>query len=269
MRNWILRDLCDDNLIEAIERNAIEHRLFLPARHPKMQVSMHHDLIVINTRIGSHDLNHACLISGNALNLDESIQKTLEYFKEQELPFSWIIGPTIPIQDVENKLEGVGFGKKETIYSMTLNLHHFKKKLRYIPGFRVQQALTKKTIQDVCKVYTDVYEHKEAFADYFEKISHLAFHLSDPIKLFVGYLNEEPAIVGELFLGAGIAGLRFVMSSQFLQQEKELTIDLAVKMLLQAQQLGYHWGMVKSSKEKHHYFLQMGFKKYCEFKRYY
>ena len=133
MRNWILRDLCDDNLIEAIERNAIEHRLFFPSRHPRMQVAMHHDFIVIDTKLASHDLNYACVISGSSQNLDTSIQKTVEYFKEQSLPFSWIIGPTIPVMDIEKKLERVGFGKKEVIYSMTLNLHNFKKKLRYIP----------------------------------------------------------------------------------------------------------------------------------------
>lgn len=268
MRNWILTDLCDDNLIEAIERNVIEHMFFFASRHPKMNVVMQDDFILVDTNIASYFFNYVCATRLTPEDIDNRVKRTVAYFQEKSLPFSWIIGPTSSVKTLGGVLEGMGFKNQELSYCMTLNLHNFRKKLRYIPGFRVQQALTKSTIKDVGKIYSTLCQEQEAILEYFDKVSALAFHGSDPIKLFVGYFHEEPAIVGELYLGAGIAGLRCSIDKEYIKYEKEFMTDLVVKMLLQAKQQGYHWAMIKSFKESCHYFHQLGFKTYCELYRY-
>lgn len=268
MRSWILTDLCDDNLIEAIERNIIEHMLFFASRHPKMDVVMQDDFILVDTNIQSHFFNYVCTTRFIPEDVENRIKRTIIYFKEKGLPFSWMIGPTTPIEAFGKILEGAGLTRKEQSYCMILNLHNFKKKLRYIPGFRVVQALTKSTIKDVGKIYSSVRQEEAAVLEYFEKVAALAFHGNDPIRLFVGYYQDQPAIVGELFLGAGIAGLRCSIGKEFIAYEKDFVTDLVTKMILQAKQQGYHWGMIKTFQENCHYFNQMGFKKYCECCRY-
>ncbi|PCI92175.1 hypothetical protein COB11_07840, partial [Candidatus Aerophobetes bacterium] len=201
-------------------------------------------------------------------NKSPDIQREIEYFKEKDLPFSWIVGPTMPQDMLSEALTNLGLKKKEQNHCMLLNLHGFRKKARYIPGFRIQQALTKSSIEDVGKVYANESCNKEHIEEYFGKISKLAFHGSDPIQLFVGYLNEEPAIVGELYLGAGIAGFKCFVASKYKDRNKELIIDLSIKMLLKARQQSYHFAVVKSFKEQYLIYKQLGFKKYCEFSRY-
>lgn len=268
MRNWILTDLCDDNLIEAIERNIIEHMLFFASRHPKMDVVMQDDFILVDTNIHSRFFNYVCTTRFVPEDVENRIKRTIRYFKEKGLPFSWLIGPTTSVEVFGRVLEEAGLSKQEQSYCMILNLHNFKKKLRYIPGFRVQQALTKQTIKDVGKLYSTMGQEQEAVLEYFEKVSALAFHGSDPIRLFVGYYHDEPAIVGELYLGAGIAGFRCSVGRDFTAHEKEFVTDLVTKMLLQAKGQGYHWAMIKTLEESCHYYSQIGFKKYCECSRY-
>lgn len=268
MRNWILTDLCDDHLIESIERNTTEHLLFFASRHPKMDVVMQDDFILIDTKIPSYSFNYVCTTRFVPEDIEYRIERTVDYFKQQNLPFSWVIGPTVPLESFGHLLEKQGLFKQEHSSCMTLNLHHLKKKLRYIPHFRVQQALTKRSIKDVGSIYSKVYEESEAVMAYFEQVSMLAFHSSDPIRLFVGYFDEKPAIVGELYLGAGIAGMRCKISVDYKEHEKELLTDLVVKMLLQAKEQGYHWAVIQANQAEKPYFSQIGFKHYCEFFRY-
>lgn len=268
MRNWILTDLCDDSLMEAVERNIIEHMLFFASRHPKMDIVMQDDFILVDTNIRSHFFNYVCTTRFVPEDVENRIKRSLNYFKERGLPFSWLLGPTTPVEVFGRVLENLGLSRQEQSYCMTLNLHNFKKKLKYIPGFRVQQALTKLTIKDVGKIYSTLREEQEAVLEYFEKVSALAFHGSDPIRLFVGYYYDKPAVVGELYLGAGIAGLRCSIAKDFIANEKDFVTDLVTKMLLQAKDQGYHWAMIKTFKENCHYFNQIGFKKYCEYCRY-
>ena len=268
MRNWILNDQSDDHLIEAIERNAIEHMLFFASRHPEMYVMVQDDFIVVNTKIASHFFNYVCTSQFIPEDIESRVEKTLQYFEEKKLPFSWIVGPTTPHEELSHVLIKLGLKRREISYCMILNLHGFRKKPRYIPGFRIQQALTKKSIKDVGIVYANSSSSKEFISEYFSKISNLAFHSSDPIQLFVGYIHDEPVAVGELYLGAGIAGLKCFVSKKFEKRSKELIFDLTIKMLLKAKQQSYHWAVVKSFKEQTLLFKQLGFKKYCEFNRY-
>ncbi|MCH9631453.1 MAG: hypothetical protein S4CHLAM37_14760 [Chlamydiia bacterium] len=268
MRNWILRDQSDDHLIEAIERNSIEHMLFFASRHPEMYVAVKDDFIVVNTKIASHFFNYVCASRFIPENIESRIQKTIEYFKGKDLPFSWVVGPTMPQDMLSDVLTKLGLEKTEQNHCMLLNLHGFRKKARYIPGFRIQQALTKSSIQDVGKVYANGSSNKEHIEKYFAKVSKLAFHGSDPIQLFVGYIDEVPAVVGELYLGAGIAGFKCFVAEQFEDRNKELITDLTIKMLLKAREQSYHFAVAKSFKEQCLIYKQLGFKKYCEFSRF-
>lgn len=268
MRNWILRDQSDDHLIEAIERNSIEHMLFFASRHPEMYVVVKDDFIVVNTKIASHFFNYVCASRFIPENIETRIKKTIDYFKDKELPFSWLVGPTMPQNMLSDVLTKLGLEKKQQNYCMLLNLHGFRKKPKYIPGFRVQQALTKASIEDVGKVYASSSDSKGHIEEYFKKIATLAFHGSDPIQLFVGYLKEEPVAVGELYLGAGIAGFKCFVSKDFEDIGKDFITDLTIKMLLKAKQQSYHFAFVKSQREHCLLYKQLGFKNYCEFSLY-
>lgn len=268
MRNWILTEHSDDHLIEAIERNAIEHMLFFASRHPEMYVVVQDDFIVVNTKIASHFFNYVCTSRFVPEDIETRVQKTIDYFKEKNLPFSWIVGPTTPHKELSYILEKLGLKRQERSYCMIMNLHGFRKKPRYIPGLRIQQALTKSGIEDVGQVYANSNASKEYVMEYFSKVSSLAFHSSDPIQLFVGYIDDVPAAVGELYLGAGIAGFKCFVAKSFEDRSKELITDLTIKMLLKAKQQSYQWAVVKCFKEHSHLYNQLGFKKYCEFSRY-
>jgi hypothetical protein len=268
MRNWILRDLCHDNLIEAIERNIIEHHVFFASRHPSMEVITREDFILVDTKIPSCFFNYVYTVRCSSDYIEKRIKATIEYFKLKNTPFSWMVGPTTSLELFKPALESLGLEKQEESHCMVIALHELKKRLKYIKGFDVQQALTKSTITDVGRVYATLRKEQEMILDYFGKISTLSFRGSDPIRLFVGYLHEKPAIVGELYLGAGIAGLRCSVAHSFKSQEKELMLDLTMKMLFQAKEEGYHFAMIKTFKESCHYFNALGFQKYCEFIRF-
>lgn len=265
MRSWILRDLCDDNLLDAVERNHYENLFYLPSRHPQMQVVTQDDLIIVDSEIPSSHLNYVCTTKNLGENCETKLEKAKRFFEKKSCPFSWIVGPNTSSEIVVSILNQLGFKLSENLVSLLLNLNFFSKKLKYIPGFRVQHALTKATLNDVAKVYGSISKSQGVLENYFSKVSLLAFHQLDPIKYFVGYLKGEPVVVGELFLGAGLAGMRACVVDFLKEQEKDFYFDVITKMVLVAQQQGYHFATTTCTQYLVNYYEELGFKKYCEF----
>ena len=262
MRNWILRDHSDDTLLEAIERNVIEQKVYFASRHPSMDVVVEDDYILVDSKTDSHI--HNWIFSTRFIPEDTkpNIERTLKYFKEKKRPFSWMIGPTTPEEELSKTLKEFGLHQVNKSYCMIINLSHFRKRPRYIRGFQVQQVLSKSALFDFKSIINN---HHEATGGYFDKLSSLPFHVSDPKKLFVGYLKGEAAIVGELFLGAGIAGIVTHVASGHQKHSRDLIVDLSAKMLSQAKHNGYHYAIVKSQKDHCYFYNQLGFRKYCQF----
>lgn len=265
MRSWILRDLCDDNLLDAVERNHYENLFYLPSRHPGMQVLTQEDLIIVDSEIPSLHLNFVCTTKNFGEGSEKKFERAIGHFKDKKQPFSWVIGPSTSVDAAASHLTKLGFKHQDILTSLLLNLSFFSKKLKYIPGFRVQHALTKATLADVAKVYGATIQQQGPMERYFEKISCLAFHSLDPIRYFVGYLKGQPVVVGELFLGAGLAGMRCVVERSLQEMEKDLYFDVMTKMILVAQQQGYHFATTTCTQEHIGYYEDLGFKKYCEF----
>jgi|GEM_PF-1174618 len=261
MRNWILRDLSNDSLLEAVERNTLEHLFFLPSRHPSMDVINDDNLIIVDTKIPSFPLNFACATKRSSQeDLQKKILETNLNFKKNNRDFSWFLGPSFPYGELSSYFKKVGFSTHQMIEVLVHNLTLFSKKLKYIPKFRVQQALGKKTLLEFAEVFSDSFEKKEEITLYFNKVSLLAFHSLDPMKFFVGYLDEVPCICGELFLGAGVAGVKYFVKKQVGELEKELVIDLVTKMFTHAKHQGYHWGAISCLDVKKDYFIDVGFR---------
>jgi hypothetical protein len=265
MRSWILRDLCDDNLLDAVERNHYENLFYFPSRHPQMQVITQDDLIIIDSEMPSSALNYVCTTKNLAENYEKKLEKAEDFFKNKESACSWVIGPSSASDGVLKALHQLGHNKTEHLVTLLLNLNFFSRKLKYIPGFRVQHALTKATLCDVAKVYGSFVNTPDILERYFLKISSLAFHQLDPMRYFIGYLKQQPVVVGELFLGAGLAGMRVVVDKNLEDQEKDLSFDVITKMILVAQQQGYHFAVTTSVLDKASIYEELGFKKYCEF----
>lgn len=265
MRNWILRDHSDDTLIEAIERNVIEQKMYFASKHPCMDVVVEDDLIIVDSHTNSSLHNWIFSTRWIAEDSKNTIEKSLMYFKEKQRPFSWMVGPTALEDELSEALEGFGLKKIEKFYCMIINLSHFRKRPRYIRGFQVQQVLSKNALRDFESILSTHHRPESMIEEYFKKLSSLPFRVTDPKRLFVGYLDNNPAILGELYLGAGVAGLATFVSKNSEGLVRDLTVDLTAKMLSQAKMNGYHYAIVKCAKEHCYFYNQLGFKKYCEF----
>lgn len=265
MRNWILRDHSDDTLIEAIERNVIEQNIYFASKHPHMEVVVEEDFILVDTHTSSYLCNCIFTIRFIPEDIKEKVEKALNYFKEKNRSFLWIIGPTTDEPEFSKILKDFGLERIKKSYCMMINLSHFKKKPRYIRGFHLQQVLSKRSLEDFKNVMNRCFNMKGDMEDYFHKLGHLTFHTSDSKKLFVGYLDEKPVIVSELYLGAGIAGLTVNIDKGCESYTRDLIIDVCAKMLSYAKHQGYHFAMIKAPKEHCYFYNQLGFRNYCRF----
>lgn len=265
MRNWILRDHCDDSLIEAIERNVIERIMYFPSRHPKMDVIVEEDLILVDSKMLSSYLNAICPIKFIPEDLSARVKKANSYFKEKKTPYTWFIGPTTPIEFLRKTLISEGLEKKFKMPCLVLNMHLYKAKPNYIPGFRIQHALMPSVLKDFAKVLTSLIDPKEEVEHYFEFISSLALHSSDPSRLFVGYLNDVPVIIGELYFGAGLAGINTLVDKNHGSSVKDLVVDMTTKMVKIAKDQGYQYAVATAKQDILPFYQNLGFKRRCDF----
>ncbi len=268
MRNWLIRDHTDDTLLEAIEKNIIGHNLYFASKHPQMKVLKKDHFILVDTETKSEGYNYVFMTKSDKELQNEDILQPLDYIKKNNRPFTWLIGPTILDEDAKNALSKFGLKKVQDSFCMLINLSHFRKRLSYIRGFHVQQVLSKAGIDEFLKVLKNSGKTSKFIDEYFSKLGSLNLNVSDPVKLYVGYLNNKPAIVGDLYLGNGIAGISTCISSEFEAEKRDLTVDLTSKMLCQAKHQGYHYSVVKALKEQCYFYHQLGFKPYCQFYQY-
>lgn len=267
MRNWTIRDHSDDTLLEAIERNVIEHKTFIASRHPAMKVQIENDLILVDSNTFSDKRNYIFTVKYSPESILLSLKKGLEYFEKNKKPFSFVLGPTLPQDELSKILKDHGLKCSFMDECMIMNLSYFSKKASYIRGFQIHQVLSNRQLKDFEKVLRNSTQ-PEKTEDFFKLLENYSFSSSDPERLFVGYLNNKPVIASELYLGAGIAGLSVFVSKDIFDDSRDFIVDITTKMLLLAKRSGYHYAVVKTVKSFCYFFNQLGFKNYCRFNYY-
>lgn len=253
-----------NTVITAIELNRSSMNLSFLERVSGAQLVHRPDITYIATGLDDASMNIVCRTRSSENDIKNLIADIIAYFKLDELPFSWAVGPMSEPKNIGKHLLAQGLMADHDDLAMVLNLDHFED-----PGFSdlvIERCLTPQEITDfgyVMRMVDDATSNHQLWS----QLTHADWAEADPLALFVGYYDGRPVTCGMMFMQGGVAGIHGVTTVQE-ERGKGYATELVNHMLTMAQNLGYKLAVAYVVTNSAMFYQKSGFAAYCAFQMY-
>ncbi|GHT91038.1 hypothetical protein FACS1894122_02680 [Alphaproteobacteria bacterium] len=188
--------MLEANRIETIlENNFYEKVKFLPNLCETMKVIDGKSISFIDADVSSDTFNVACLRNKKSLSENE-VRKVVNHYTEKDVPFALWVGPQNFDKKVEQILQTTNLKCVESELAMAVYAEDALLKSDEIEGLNIKEVSNIDEFKDYGFVMASVFDpfDKEAVA-FYKKISCSYDSENGKYKMFVGYMNNEPAAI--------------------------------------------------------------------------
>lgn len=199
--------------------------------------------------------------------LDVKIEDAIAVFKAIGAPMTWWTGPATRPADLGKHLQEHGLQHEYDFTGMAIDL-------LTLGDARPSAGLTIKPIRDAqslrtwCDVLTRGFAMPVLVGDaYLDMFVRTGLGEELPWRWYLGLLEGEPVATSMLALSAGVAGIYYVAT---LPEARGRGIGTAMSLrpLLDAREMGYRAGILRSSEMGVGVYRRLGFQEYCKIGRY-
>jgi ribosomal protein S18 acetylase RimI-like enzyme len=238
-------------------------------RLPNARLHHRDGLVWFETGIRDSLLNAVLYTKLSSSSIDAMIEKLKLHFCARSLPMSWYIGPSTQPGDLAKRLEAQGFGFADQAVGMAIDLQQ-----QTVIASKNPEDLVIERIADVRSIVTWVNLLQLGFG-YSDEFAHAAYRLCLDFDFvdgratyhYLGILNGAPAATSTLLLSDGVAGICDVSTAPP-ARGMGLGTALTLAAIRDAQKMGYHVLVLRSSGLAEEMYRRIGFRKYCVFDRY-
>ena len=240
-----------------LDANIIGKLTYLP-QCMGMKVSSTKDVILVNTEIPCDMFNVACLIDSRS-DL-ESIVNSFD-----NLPFAWWIGFGNDCEKSKRKLELFGLKNPEIESGMYADISKIPR-VSNCEILCISQVTDLISLRDFVEIYKKIIPNDgNVIEEFYLSAASFILENQSSIKLFVGYIDQQPVATGALFLHKDVAGIWDVTT---LPDFRNLGIatKMVHHMLFYAHDLyNYKIGVLTATKSGEKVYKRVGFQKIKEF----
>jgi len=261
--NYILNDLADPAILEAIEANPAEFFAYL-GQSPRSEVYNGPDMMRMITGIPYPVCNTVfrARIPGEQLN--ERIEETLSHFKARHLPMLWWTGPTSSPADLGESLVAHGLVPAGSPSGMATDLEKLREDLPTPPGLTIERVRDAETLRRFGAILSTVFEFPEFVTEGFIDIfGSMGLDAEQPLQNYVGFLDGELVGGSSLFMGAGVAGI-YNVGTIPAARGKGIGAAITLAPLLEARTRGYRTAILHASDLGYNVYRRLGFEEYCK-----
>lgn len=259
----ILQNLSDQQaVIHAIEANSAEYLVLLGKAGGGVERS---DSRLRWTIGGSPIDYHNCVVHTDLsqIEADDAIADVIARLRSAHVPGSWHVGPSMRPADLGDRLLRHGFTFDGSEPGMAADLYALREDMPFTPGLHVEQVRDDTLLDTWAQTLAVDFGQGELEANWVRDVYRVV-GLGDnvPLRHFLGWLDGEPVATATLFMGAGVAGIFFVMT---VPQARRRGIGAAITLaaLREGRELGYHVGVLGASKSGAALYARLGFQTYC------
>jgi GNAT superfamily N-acetyltransferase len=263
----ILEDLSDAALVAAIEDNLSDQFEILARYMPEATWRNDGRTQIFLTGIPSPAFNGVLRAQLDAGGLDAQIEDAMAQFKAIGAPMCWWTGPATRPADLGKHLQEHGLRHEYDFPGMATDLLTLREA-------EPPAGLTSKRVRDAqslrmwCDVLTRGFGMPDLVGDVFQD-AFVRTGLGDdlPWHWYLGLLEGEPVATSSIVLSAGVAGLYYAAT---LREARGRGIGTAMSLrpLLEAREMGYRAGILRSSEMGAGVYRRLGFREYCKIGRY-
>jgi GNAT superfamily N-acetyltransferase len=210
------------------------------------------------------------VISGRPPRGDEHtfVQDVIAYFHSRGVgTFTWWLEPQVKGHGWEEILEDEGLHFDGNTPAMSVELARLQTDVNTPAGLAVSVVKDIPGLKTWCSIFVRGYgvpeEFEDPLYDLFEGIG-----LGLPLRHYLATLEGQPVGAALLFLAAGVAGIYCVATLPHMRG-RGIGAALTIAPLQEAQQMGYHYGILQSSDMGYNLYRRLGFERVCDVEHYF
>lgn len=260
----VLHDVSDASLTRAIEESLAAYQVSL-ARLPGAEVYDTPNLLWVSTGVPLDFFNGVFRSTLHPLRADAQIQQVMAELHRRRLPLYWQVGPSSQPADLPQRLLAHGFRHEEDEPGMALDMLAMNEEM---PG---PSGLDVRLIEDVptlnAWVAVRLFGATEIIPLVQQVYARLGLGSDVPWRYFLGTLDGKPVATAQLFFGAGVAAVHWVVT---LREARNQGIGAALTLaaLREARSAGYRIAILTASPYGEHIYRRIGFRDYCTISKY-
>lgn len=264
----IQRDLSPAALVRAIEDNSADLLMEMGRAGGGEQREEPN----LRWTIGGSPLDyHNCVVRADLAPTDvqEVLAASVQRMQERGVPGTWHVGPSMRPADLAQRLLAAGFTLGGSEPGMAADLHALREDLPAPAGLRVERVRDETGLATWSRTLAQGFGEGEREATWVAATYRvLGYHADDgPWLHYLARLNGKPVGTSTVFLGAGVAGVYFVMTVPE-ARGRGIGATSTLAGLRDARRLGYRIGILTSSAMGHSVYARLGFRGYCTIRLY-
>ncbi len=263
----ILEDLSGAALVAAIEDNLSDQYEVFARYMPQARWSDDGETEIFLTGIPSPVFNGVFRAQLDEDQLDAKIEDAMAVFKAIGAPMTWWTGPATRPADLGKHLQEHGLQHEYDFAGMAIDLLTLGD-AQPPARLAIEPVRSAQSLRRWCDVLTRGFGMPALVGDaYLDMFVRTGLGEELPWRWYLGLLEGEPVATSMLALSAGVAGIYYVAT---LPEARGRGIGTAMSLrpLLDAREMGYRAGILRSSEMGAGVYRRLGFREYCKIGRY-
>ncbi len=263
----IVKDFSQQTLTQAIAANMLE-RSIAQGQCKDVELYKEDGLTWIVSGLPIAFSNQVCDTQINEENADTVIEKTINFFREKNLPFGWLLGPTTTPQNLGGYLLKHGIGYEGETPGMSFDLSKLDSECAMPDGLKLVRISNRDELDLFTEASMRGFATPFDIREYIIKTSlDLIFDPETGWSNYIGLIDGEAVATTSMFLGGGVAGIYGVAT---IPEMRHRGIGKAMTMapLYEAMELGYRVGILRAAPEAATFYRKFGWKDQCAFSNY-
>ena len=251
-----------DAITGLIESNLHQKLQYIPSKLPDMSIKNISQTLVVDSGMLTDAINAAY----GGIITERVAKDVMQYYLQRKLPMAWWLGPSSEKnKDLENNMRVSGFAHNKLDIGMYCDLTNYDTHSYKIPDkLIIKECFDKKDFSDFGRAFASVFKPRCRQVEFFyEKVSTIPIQDRDKLRLFIGYVNNEPIATAGVFL-SDVAGI-YHMSTCPDMQRKGYGSAMVYSALKYARDRGYKDVVLQSSQDGLGIYKRFGFEEICEF----
>jgi len=248
-------------ILKAFETNLWDRASFLAKSRKDAEIQDSQDLLVVDSGLPCRFFN---TIGRSALHprfgLDR-IDAAIKRFKAKSSPFTWILGPLSGHGKMEQTLKDSGLTCPEEEWIMAMPLDTTGNIPGNLPsGFDIKRVVTKEQLEHFADVLaSSTLPPDDNIKTFLTDTKEAAIAPASPLRLYVGYVGDQPTAILEAFSAHGIISF-YASAAVASARGKGFAGALLITALREAKKAGLRLASLQTPEAGRAVYERLGFK---------
>jgi GNAT superfamily N-acetyltransferase len=247
-------------IIKAFEANLWDRASFLAKARKEAEVQDSADLLLVDSGLPSKALNIVGRSTLHPRFAIDRIEAAVKRFRAKSSPLTWILGPLSGHGTMEPALKDLGLACAEEEWMMAMPLDTGNVPGTLPSGFDIKRVATNAQLEQFADVLGgSTTPPDDSIKTFFTDTKEAAIAPASPLRLYVGYVNNEPVAVLEAFSAHGIICF-YAMAALASTRGKGYAGALLLSALKEAKKAGLRFAGLQTPEAGRALYERIGFK---------